>query len=461
VKTYLREWGLAGAVGAIILVGLLIEAVAGTVEAPRTPALSGGRFVERAVFCPPSLAGTKTFLAASTVGDETVPIGIEPTRPQTVELEPKRLLIQQLPDDKPAAVTGFGAPVHAGVLVRTQTPFPGEAASSCSGRAAIRWHFAAGSSTLGADERLLIYNPFPDEAVVHVSFLTAGAEIRKASLDDVSVPSRSAAFVRVNRFVRLQRVLAAEVEAERGRVVAWRVHFDQPEDGPNGVEMSLGVPRTATTWYFPEGQIDPSADTRIAIANPNEATEATVTISLSTGDQVVQPRELVELPIPASSARVIPLEFSLPKGQRELGGVSIVVQSTNGTGIVAERTIRYNGSLRGATSEMGASVSSQSWLVQPGTLNPSTDTLIVMNPGGESATFDVEVMRPGKEPLSPRALSDRTIRSGARLKIGLGNWTTGGTTALLVTSTEPVVVERVSYSAIPDDVGSVMGIPLQ
>jgi hypothetical protein len=307
----------------------------------------------------------------------------------------------------------------------------------------------------------LIYNPFPDEAVVHVSFLTAGAEIRKASLDDVSVPSRSAAFVRVNRFVRLQRVLAAEVEAERGRVVAWRVHFDQPEDGPNGVEMSLGVPRTATTWYFPEGQIDPSADTRIAIANPNEATEATVTISLSTGDQVVQPRELVELPIPASSARVIPLEFSLPKGQRELGGVSIVVQSTNGTGIVAERTIRYNGSLRGATSEMGASVSSQSWLVQPGTLNPSTDTLIVMNPGGESATFDVEVMRPGKEPLSPRALSDRTIRSGARLKIGLGNWTTGGTTALLVTSTEPVVVERVSYSAIPDDVGSVMGIPLQ
>ncbi|MGH2757482.1 MAG: DUF5719 family protein [Actinomycetota bacterium] len=460
MRTRLREWGLTGVVAAMILLGLLIEGIAGEVAEPAPAPLEGPRFVERAVFCPPSLSDTKTILTPSSGGEETVTVGIEPTRPQKLKLPPKQLLVQQLPNQQPAVVSGFGERVDSGVLLRTQAPFAGEAASRCSERAAVGWYFAAGSSTLGADQRLLIYNPFPDEAVVRVSFLTAGAEIRKPGLNDVAVPSRSAAFVRINRYVRLQRVLAARVEAERGRVVAWKVLFDRPQDGSKGVQMSLGVHRTATTWYFPEGAVVPGIDTRIAIANPDPDSEAVVTMSLSTGDRVVQPPELVEMAIPALSARVIPLEFSLPRGQRDLGGVSVIVQSTNDTGIIAERTIRYSdGTLSGSSSEIGASVTSRRWLVQPATLNPSTDTLVVMNPGGERATFDVEILRDGREPLAPRKLSDRSIRSGGRLKLGLGEWTAGDTAALLVTSSDPVVVERVSYSSIPNDVGAVMGIP--
>lgn len=460
MKTYLREWALAGAVAAIVLIGLLIEGVAGEIARPDRRVGAGPRFVERAVFCPPSLANTKTFLAATAIHDDEVPVGIEPTRPVPIDLAPHRILIQQLPNDQPANVVGFGAQTESGVLVRTQKPFPGEAASRCADRAATRWLFAAGSSTLGADERILVYNPFPDEAVVRVSFLTGGAEVSKASLDDVAVPSRSAAFVRVNRFVRLQRVLAAKIEAERGRVVAWKILFDDPGSAPNGVQMSLGVTHPAPTWYFPEGQIDDASDTRIAIANPNSSAEATVTVSVSTGDRILQPEDLVEMPIAPSSARVIPLKFALPKSQRDLGGVSIIVQSTNGTEIVAERTIRYGGSVRGSTSETGASTTSTSWFVPPGTLNPSTDTLVVMNPGDEALDIEIEILRAGREPLAPAALSDRRLPSGGRLKIGLGEWTQGDTAGLLVTSSGPLVVERMSYSAIPDDVGSVMGVPL-
>jgi hypothetical protein len=461
MRTSLREWGLAGIVGAMILLGLLVEGIAGQVGEPTASEVAGPRFVERAVFCPPSLSGTKTILIPSSDSDGPVSIGIEPTRPQRLNLPPKQLQVQQLPNREPADVSGFGERVHSGVLLRTQSPVAGEAASRCAERAARNWYFAAGSSTLGADERLLIYNPFPDEAVVRVSFLTRGAEIRKASLDDVAVPSRSATFVRINRFVRLQRVLAARVVADRGRVVAWKVLFDRPDDGPAGVQMSLGVPRTAATWYFPEGAIAPGIDTRIGIANPDPNVEAMVTVSLSTGDEVVQPSDLVEMAIPPASARLIPLEFSVPRGQREIGGVSVIVQSTNGTGIVAERTIRYSdGTLSGSTSEMGASIASVRWLVHPATLNPSTDTLVVMNPGGEPATFDVEILREGRDPLTPGALTDRSIRSGGRLKIGLGEWTAGETAALLVTSDEPLVVERVSYSSIHNDVGAIMGIPL-
>jgi hypothetical protein len=444
----------------MIVVGLLIEALASEVVEPASVPVAGPRFVERSVFCPPSLSDTKTILTPSSAGAGTVTVGIEPTRPQKLELPSKQLLVQQLPNQQPAVVSGFGDRVDSGVILRTRSPFAGEAASRCSERAAVSWYFAAGSSTLGADERLLIYNPFPDEAVVRVSFLTGGAEIRKPGLNDVAVPSRSAAIVRVNRYVRLQRVLAARVEADRGRVVAWKVLFDRPQDGSHGVQMSLGVHRTATTWYFPEGAIVPGIDTRIAIANPDPDSEAVVTMSISTGDQIVQPPDLVEMAIPALSARLIPLEFSLPKGRRDIGGVSVIVQSTNDTGIVAERTVRYSGELlSGSASEIGASVASRSWLVQPATLNPSTDALVVMNPGGEPATFDIEILRDGRQPLAPRKLTDRSLGSGGRLKIGLGEWTAGDTAAVFVTSSEPVVVERVSYSSISDDVGTSMGVP--
>jgi len=460
MRTYLREWGLAGAVAAIVLIGLLIEGVAGEVAATERRPPSGDRFVERGVFCPPSLPNTKTFLTASTVGKESVPVGIEPTRPEPIELDPRRLFVQELPDSGPADVTGFGSPVFAGVVLRTEKPQEGEAASRCSPRAASTWHFAAGASTLGADERLLIYNPFPDEAVVRVAFLTSGAEIRKASLDDVAVPARSAAFVRVNRYVQLQRVLAATVEAERGRVVAWKVLFDRPEKAPRGTQMALGVSRSAPTWYFPEGQIGPGADTRIVIANPNPDVEATVTVSVVTGEEIVQPPDLVEMPIPALSARLIRLESTLARRQRELGGVSVVVQSTNGTGIIAERTVRYSDPVNGSTAEIGSPVAGERWFVPPGTLDPSTDTVVVMNPGEGEVTLDLEILRAGRAPLAPDDLQGRTLASGDRLKIGVVEWTRGQTAAVLVDSSGPVVVERFSYSSIRDDAGSVMGVPL-
>lgn len=461
MRQHLREWGLAGAVGVIVVIGLLVEAIAGEVSRPPAVPPPGPRFVERAVFCPPSLPDTKSILTAASPGDKPISVGVEPSLPDRLELRPQRVLVQQLPPEQGAEMVGFGAPVAGGALLRARAPVVGEGSSQCAPRAAARWHFAAGASVLGTDARLLVYNPFPDEAVVRVTFLTAGAEIRKAALDDVAVPAHSATFIRVNQYVRLQRVLAATVATERGRVVAWKVLFDNPKDGPRGVQMSLGVPQPETTWYFPEGAITPGVDERLAIANPNPAEEAVVTVTLSTGEQVMQPEELVGITLPPLSARVIPLEFSVPKNQRDLGGLSAIVQSTNDIGIVAERTIRYSvGSAQGSTSEIGVSQTSETWLAPTATLSPSTDVLVLMNPGGDDAVIDVTLLRRNGRPLSPGDLSGRRLASGGRLEINLARWTASEAVAALVTASAPVVVERVSYSAIPDDVGSVMGIPL-
>lgn len=460
MRDHLKEWGLAGAAAIIVLIGAVIDVAAGDVAAPPPEVPAGHRFVERAVFCPPSLPDTKTILVASATSESPVTVGVQPTRPEQLDLAAGKVLVQPLADKRAADVVGFGGAVAAGALVRTKEPLVGEGSTQCSPRAATRWYFGAGASTLGADQRMLIYNPFPDEAVVRVMFLTSGGENRKPALSDLPVPANSATLVRVNEAIRLQRSLAAVVEAERGRVVAWRLMFDDAADGPSGVQMSLGVNRSYATWYFPDGGVGAGMQEHVGIANPSTE-EALVTVSIVTADKVVQPDSLVEVAIPPRSSRTFPLGAAMSRNQRDLGGASVIVQSTNGVGIVVERAMRYDtGSISGAAAELGAPRLARRWLLTPATLNPSTDTVVVMNPGAAEAKVSLTLFGPDGA-LSPKALTDRTLGPGGRLKLGLGPWTAGEAVVVVLTSSEPVAAERFSYSAIPQDVGASMGMVLE
>lgn len=461
MRDRLKEWGLAGAAVVIALIGVVIEVAASDVAAPPRSAPEGPRFMERAVFCPPSLPETKTILVAAATAESPLTVGVQPTRPEQLDLPAGQVLVQPLADERPADVVGFGGNVAAGALVRTKEPLIGEGSTQCSSRASARWFFGSGASTLGADQRMLIYNPFPDEAVVRVLFLTAGGENRKPALSDLPVPANSATLIRVNEAIRLQRSLAAVVEAERGRVVAWRLMFDDAEEGPSGVQMSLGVTRPFTTWYFPEGGVGGGMQEHIGIANPSSE-EAIVTVSLVMADKVVQPDSLVEVEIPPRSSRTFPLGATLRPAQRDLGGVSALVQSTNNVGVVVERAMRYDsGSVGGSAAELGASRLGTRWLLTPGTVNPTTDSVVLMNPGATEAEVSLTLYRGNRGAVSPAAITGRTIPPGGRLKIGIGRWTAGDAVVVIVDSTETIAAERFSYSAVPQDVGASMGILLE
>lgn len=456
-----KEQGLGLTILAIVMLGAGIEIAVGDVAPAAPPIVEGPRFQERALFCPPGLIDGKSFAISSSTGD-AVSLGLEPARPDRVELEPGRIFVQQLPGRAPTDVVGYGAQVRAGALIRSQAPVVGEAASRCSDRASSHWYFAAGASTLGVDQRLLIYNPFPDEAVVRVSFVTEAGVETKGNLADVPVPSKSTTQIKVNEFIRLERTLATRIDTKRGRVVAWRLLYDDPDGGPHGVQMSLGAAAPSETWFFPDGAVGEGADERISIMNPTEE-EATVTISLhGSGGEIVQPEELVAVEVPPGTARQVVLNDMLSRAEQEIGGVSAIVQSTNGVRIVAERSIRYNSaSVSGSAAEIGAPVTSTSWFLPAATLNPSTDTVVVMNPGSAPAAIDLELLFEGKAPLSPNALQGRELEPGGRLKIGIGEWTQLQTALVRLTSTAPVVAERFSFSNVPDDVGAVIGFPLE
>jgi hypothetical protein len=183
---------------------------------------------------------------------------------------------------------------------------------------------------------------------------------------------------------------------------------------------------------------------------------------LTGGDGVLPAEELVGIEVLPGTTRSVTLNDALSKSAQKAGGVSAFVQSTNNVRVVAERSIRYQTvAVSGSAAEVGAPRPSTGWFLPAATLNPSTDTVVVMNPGSAPATVDLELLFGGRAPLTPGDLQGRTIPPGGRLKIGIGEWTSLETTLVRLVASTPVVAERFSYSATPDDVGAVMGFPLE
>ncbi|MFN2389085.1 MAG: DUF5719 family protein [Actinomycetota bacterium] len=415
-----------------------------------------GRYSVTSLHCVPPLKGLDargTVSVASTTPAQSIEVVTAPSATPAALLPERTVTQRQGPE--PLEVVGYGGAPAASATVDTASP-EGSGAAACADRASTEWYFAEGSSELGFDQRYVIHNPFPDEAVVRVTMYTPDGASVKANLDDVPVPARSWVELRVNDFVRLQPLLAAKIEVvERGRVVAWRVLAAHSDDQPAGVQLALGAREPSLTWYFPDGEVGAGFDERIAIVNPSTE-EAIVNVSLGTGVKTVQPPKLFGLEIPPGSARRVSLPNALAGRQRSLGGVSAVVSSSNGVPVVAERTVWYStDALRGVASEVGAPDTALEWIVGPPVAIAARDSVIVFNPGTAAVTVDVAVYPADGEARRRAGIS---VPIGARVEIPLMELTHGRPVVVAVSASGGVVVERVAYSEETEDPAALMGV---
>ncbi|CAN5549519.1 hypothetical protein BH24ACT26_BH24ACT26_07540 [soil metagenome] len=450
----MRALAALGAVVLLALGGIAFDATTTDVAAPQPGAPEPG-FVQRAAFCPPPVRGTEgvTRLAAATSGGGAVAVSVEPDGAPE-ELGAERLL-SLVPRDSATSVTGIGARLVASVASSIAEPLRGAAASRCSGVAATTWYFPEGSSALGADGRLLLYNPFQDEAVARVLFYTPLGVEAKANLADVAVPAGASVEVAVNEFVLRRPLLSAAVIVTRGRVVAWAELFRAGER-QRGAEMTLGAASASDIWYFPAGAVGEGYAERITLLNPS-AEEASVTITLATETRVLQPPRLVELTLPPESSRAVALD-ELVQPPRQPQSVSAWVTSTTGVPIVAERTLRLVGAgRRGLSSEIGVTGAARRWLLGPAVLQPATDAVHVMNPGTQDASVTLTLIRPDAPSLAPRALADIEVPAGLRVTVRLDRWTRGETVGAVLVSDREVMAERTARSAPGADIAALMG----
>ena len=454
-----RELLMGASLIALLFLGTAYDGMTDEVDRTRRGDFRGDASSRSALsFCPPSGEGTDgtVHLAASGAGEGDVTAGLEPGADDPEQLG-TQALFEDVTDDQPIGIVGYGSRLTASVSTTYREPVGGLASSACSAQATTEWFFPQGSAELGYDERIILYNPFPDEAVVRVTFLTPDGAQSKANLADVAVPSGDATTLRVKRFILQEKVLGARVTSVRGRFVAWKVLFAQPENRPDGVSLTMGATDPATDWYFPTGASGGGVEESLTIMNPSDE-EAMIDITLVGEKGAIPARKLVGLEVRPETTQEVSLSKELD--DRNVGAISALVRSTNGVDVIAERSVFYDtGSFNGYATEIGASAPSTSLWLGPPAAQPSSDTVILLNVGEEEAEVDVELRRASGETLRPDQLQGLKVPTGGRSRIELSRWSEEESVIAIVTSSSPVVAERIAYSGSTDDVATLMGFP--
>jgi hypothetical protein len=345
----------------------------------------------------------------------------------------------------------------AAIASAVTTGSSGVGATGCSSVAGRRWYFAEGSSALGYDERLILYNPFPDEAVARVSFITPSGKQTKANLSDQAVPAGATSVLRLNRFILKEPLLSIEVDAIRGRLVAWRSLAAHARSRPRGLQLSLGATNSHPEWFFPDGAVGDGYDERIALLNPNSKA-AQVSISVLNTKRTAQPAKLLNITIPPASSKSVAPASAITGCRKKVCGLGAVVTATNGVGVVAERTVWYStGHLQGVASEIGTPVTAERWYLGPASFAPTRDSVVVMNPTTADAIVSLTLETNDRAPRAPGPLQHLKLRAGTRLEVPVNRWTRGRPVIVLLTSDQQVAAERFSYSQRGHDASALMG----
>src|SRR5436305_1401772 len=110
-----------------------------------------------------------------------------------------------------------------------------------------------------------LFNPFPGDAIVDLSFTTDEGATVPHDFQGLVVPARGMIVVDVGSHVRRRADIATTVVARTGRVVAGRL---QIQSAPPAVNSVLGAPATPTTWPFPDGFASDGVNERYRVYNP-------------------------------------------------------------------------------------------------------------------------------------------------------------------------------------------------
>lgn len=346
-----------------------------------------------------------------------------------------------------------------GIVVEHQvSSVHGLDAKPCSTEASDQWHFAWGDTTVDARELLVLFNPFPDDAIVDGRFSTEDGVREPVRFDGLVVPGRGTIAVDLGDDVTRRSEVAATITARTGRIVVDRIVRVDAADR-RGLTVQLGVPRPQTTWIFPDGLTSSTVTETYVVYNPTEElAEVEIELLVNEPDEHGIP-EPVDLSLLPGTHETVDLtaDGRIPEGLFH----AAVVRSANGVPIVAERVLYAEGAARrGISVTTGSPVEAERWTFAAGSATTSSDEwLTVFNLDPEViAEIDVAVLADGRH-LPVADLQDIEIAALTRGAIRLGEYITRDA-AVVITSSEPVVVERGLYP-VGDDrgVSNAIGVP--
>lgn len=326
----------------------------------------------------------------------------------------------------------------------------------CATSASDVWYFADGGTTRDALLVYALYNPFPEDAIVDLSFVTEQGRVVPQALQGIVVPARRMVAVNVGEQVIRRKAVSGTVHARGGRVVAERIQTYDGSEGRDGLALVPGAPSTGTEWWFPEGYVSDGIIERYQFYNPSSReARVTVTMTLERGEA-----EPFELAIPPRGRFTLKAndEQRIPKNV----GHAAAVVSDNGVGVVVERSVdaAKPAGRTGLASTMGARRAATRWVFAAGVANKGVDEWIVLqNTGDRPGTASLRALASG-QPLALDGLQDVPIPAHGRVAIRLGDHVQRDDLGLRVDATVPVVAERGLYRVGRRGMSIVPGVPL-
>jgi hypothetical protein len=333
----------------------------------------------------------------------------------------------------------------------------GASVAPCASDASPTCYHANRTTERVAVEVLALFNPFPDDAIVDITFATDEGRAEPGALSGLPVAAGTTTLVNVHDHVRRQAITATSVVARSGRLVVDRIQAFDGSAGRRGVSLALGAPELADAWTFPEGLWSDGLSQQWHVFNPGDR-EAEVSLEVVPikGDPV----EPIDVTVPPKSQVVIDAAGTerIPTGIAH----SSSIVSLNGVPVVAERSLdaRPPAPRRGWTSSLGSPLARSRWVLPLGEVSGNTDEWVVVhNPTASDVEVSMTALA-GGQLLAVEGLQDLAIGPGERIAVRVGDHIQRSPLPLLVEATGDVVVERDLYRVGAIGITTVVGIPL-
>jgi len=334
--------------------------------------------------------------------------------------------------------------------------------SACASSPSDTWFFPTGTTTRDARELFAVFNPFPVDAVVDVSFHTSDGFRQPPDLSGLPIPQGQLRILDISASVPRIEQLAGSVRARAGRVIVDRLQsFDGSDPKhPAGLAATLGAPSPASVWTFGEGLVSDGLNEDYSIFNPSDATAA-VRLEITYDDPSVV-SEPLELSVPPRS--YAPVVMGDQTRVLRNATHSVTVRSTNATGVVVERVITGvpPAARQGYAPALGASLVATRWLFADGkaVADQMAEYVIVVNPSSDAvAHVDFTALASGQA-LAIDGLQNVEVPPGGRVAVELGQHVNRPDLPLLLESDTPIVAERGLYAANGKGIALAAGMPL-
>lgn len=273
-----------------------------------------------------------------------------------------------------SAVEYFGGPVAVGMVMARSTgkgePL-GRAAEPCLSETGTRWYLPEGTTVRGFDQRVVVTNPFAQEAVVSLWLTDERETIKPGELQGIVLPSRRSIAFDLGDFALGKETLATTVDVGLGKVAVGGVGISE-----EGLRAAVAVGAPATTWVLAGARDD--APSALTVLGTGRA-EAPFRARIQGVEGQVESISDAEVPPGKAETHQVPAQ-----------GAGIVAQSEGEERFVAGR--RLVGP-RDLASVSGVPEGAVEWVALP-TTPPSggPSTLILENPGDEVADVRIGLL---------------------------------------------------------------------